>query len=183
MAYRPSPRAGATRRSPRQPVESSPLSPLLRTGRSFKHRNTLEQTAALQIMFQVPGHLVELRGSHSERMSVRSGSQWLSHANVWSPRRARSEFGDVPHLVEVLLQVRDRRKHDPVGLTERDQLRDTSHRAILVTDLRQHTGRLAARERAKVERGLGVAVALAAAARLAAQREHVPRPTEGLSTH
>ena len=49
------------------------VSPLLRKGRSFMHRNTLEQTAALASGYM---HRVELRGSHSER----SGSQWLSHA-------------------------------------------------------------------------------------------------------
>ena len=69
-------------------------------------------------------------------------------------------------------------EQQPVLGRERLEVGQPLHRAVVVHDLRQHAGRVPAREAGEVDRGLGVAGPLEHAALAVAQREDVTRPRE-----
>ena len=93
-------------------------------------------------------------------------------------RASRHAAHELLAVAAVADEVGDRDEHEAVLGGERLELGQALHRAVVVDDLGEHAGRVAAREPGEVDRGLGVAGALQHAAVAVAQREDVAGPGE-----
>ena len=93
-----------------------------------------------------------------------------------------ARFGDPPHQLLAVPaepdQVRDGDEREPVFRRERLEVGHALHRAVVVHDLREHTGRVGPGHAREVDRGLRVTGALQHAALAVPQREDVSRTRE-----
>ena len=96
--------------------------------------------------------------------------------------RRDARLRHAPHellaVAAVADEIGDRDEHEAVLGREALEVGQALHRAVVVDDLGEHAGRVAAREPGEVDRGLGVTGPLQHAALAVAQREDVAGPGE-----